>query len=342
MKLVQKHFSQQEWAALVSGFQDLSLLQTWEYGEAKAHTSPWQVVRMCFWEGDLLVGACQAMVRPLPLGLGGLVWINRAPLWRRLGEEGEPALLAAMLVELKRYWVEERRLYLRVALPLEQREAEPDFSPPPGYQWVHRSTGWASARLDLSLPTETLRRGLKPKWRNQLNKAERLGIFLEFGTGDQLFSRILEGYQSMVQRKGYFTSLTPTLLASWQKFLSDNDKPWGALATHEGTLLGGILFARYGSSIEILAGSITEAGRTLHASNFLLWHVICKMQELGYRWFDLGGLDPVTTPAGIFRHKSGLGGSPYHLVPELEAKNKGLVSRALRWYIRRQQQGMGA
>jgi hypothetical protein len=342
MKLVQKHFSQQDWTDLVNGFQDLSLLQTWEYGEAKAHTGPWQVVRMCFWEGDLLVGACQAMVRPLPLGLGGLVWINRAPLWRRPGEEGDPALLVAMLAELRKYWVEERRLYLRVALPLEQGAAEPDFSPPPGYQWVHSSTGWASARLDLSLTQETLRRELKRKWRNQLNKAERLGILWEFSTSDEIFARTIGEYQTMVQKKGLATSLTPALLTKWQQFLPDDKKPWCALATHEGKLLMGVSFACYGSTSEILAGAITEAGRTVNACNFLLWQAIAKMQELGYRWFDLGGLNPATTPAGILRYKSGMGGTPYQLVPELEAYKHGLISRALRWYIRRRQHGTEA
>jgi len=73
----------------------------------------------------------------------------------------------------------------------------------------------------------------------------------------------------------------------------------------------------------------------------LLWQAVCQMKTLGYKWFDLGGMDPELTPSGIFHFKAGLNGTPYRLVSELEGHNGGLRSRALRWYVSRVKNGSG-
>src|SRR3990172_9475340 len=59
-------FGQKEWAEIVSQFHDLSLLQTWEYGLAKARTGSWKVQRGIFLENEHVVGAFQALVRTIP------------------------------------------------------------------------------------------------------------------------------------------------------------------------------------------------------------------------------------------------------------------------------------
>jgi hypothetical protein len=41
--------------------------------------------------------------------------------------------------------------------------------------------GWASAVIDLSPDLETLRAGLKGKWRGHLNKAERSDLEVRIG-----------------------------------------------------------------------------------------------------------------------------------------------------------------
>ena len=73
-------------------------MQTWEYAQAKAAISSWRVKRAIFQDGDVIVGAVQALIRPIPLIDGGLVWINQGPLWRRSGS-GNFSLLVEMLKE---------------------------------------------------------------------------------------------------------------------------------------------------------------------------------------------------------------------------------------------------
>ena len=335
MRLITKSFSQDDWNGIISEFQDLSLMQTWEYGEAKVRTGPWKVERAVFLDGDRLVGVCQAMLRVLPVLGRGLVWINRGPLWRRLQEEPEVSALAVILAELRRYWVEERGMYLLVAPRLDQGEILPSPFPPAGFAYVEPVTGWASARLDLRLPLEELRRRLHPKWRNCLKKAERLGLVVESGCDDQVFLQVMAEYQEMLEHKGFQASLTPPLIAQWQKCLGKDRKLWSVVGKQGEERLGAILIARYGDSCEYIIGAVNQAGRETNVNYLLLWQGIGQMKELGYRWFDLGGMHPQNTPAGILHFKSGLAGYPYMLVGELEAYNRGIIVKAIRRYIRR-------
>ena len=66
VRLVTEAFSQQEWTDTVSRFYDLSLMQTWEFAEAKAQTGSWKVERATFLDGECVVGAVQALVRAIP------------------------------------------------------------------------------------------------------------------------------------------------------------------------------------------------------------------------------------------------------------------------------------
>lgn len=335
MRLITKPFSQDDWIGIISDFQDLSLVQTWEYGEAKVRTGPWKVERSVFLDGDRLVGVCQAMVRVLPVLGRRVVWINRGPLWRRRQEEPDFSVLSAMLVELRRYWVEERGMYLLIAPMLSREETLPSPFPPSGFAWVEPAAGWASARLDLHRPREELRKLLHPKWRNCLKKAERLELVVESGCQDQVFLQVMAEYQQMLKQKDFQPSLTPGLIAQWQKFLGPDRKLWGAIGKQGEERLGAILIARYGNTCEYIVGAVNQNGRAANVNYLLLWEGIVRMKELGYRWFDLGGMDPLTTPAGILHFKSGLGGSPYLLVGELEAYSSNIMVKAIRRYIRR-------
>ncbi len=172
IRLVARAFPQNEWDNLVSGFHDLSLMQTWEYAEAKARTGPWKVERLIFVDGEYTVGAVQAMVRQIPGIGGGLVWINQGPLWRKQSE-GDVSALVAMLSELRRYWVDERHMYLRITPPIYEGELDVTVIQASGYDLADGVAGWASAIVDLSKSEEQLRKDLRIKWRGDLNSAER-------------------------------------------------------------------------------------------------------------------------------------------------------------------------
>src|SRR5712671_1060723 len=156
IRRVTKEFSQKEWGDIVSGFRDLSLMQTWEYGEAKAYNSSWKIERAIFEGNDgRVLGAVQVMIRYVP-GLGkGLVWISRGPLWRAT-DETDVSTLVAMLNLLRQYWVVERGMYLRILPIVLDNEMGPDRLTDNGYRLVKESIVWTSSLVDLSQPIEVL------------------------------------------------------------------------------------------------------------------------------------------------------------------------------------------
>jgi len=338
VRLISRSFSQKEWDHIVSLFPDLSLVQTWAYGEAKAHLGPWKAERAILVREGQLVGACQAMVRFIP-GLGrGMVWINRGPLWRR-HDNSDISELLPLLDAIRRYWVEERSMYLRLAPPLYQEEADPNLFSQHGLAEVTDGEGWASARVDLSLPTEVLLSRFQQKWRNCLNKAIRMKISWESGTSDRIFEQVLEEFQKTMVAKNFSVSAPPPFLRRMRSYLGEDHKLWGLLATQGEERLGGMLIARYGQISEYMIGAFSDAGRMVNAGNFLLWQAICQMKDQSFRWLDLGGMHPVSTPKGIFHFKSGLGGIPYQFFGELESYRNTLLNQVIRWQIKRQTKG---
>jgi lipid II:glycine glycyltransferase (peptidoglycan interpeptide bridge formation enzyme) len=309
-------FAQAAWEALVSPLIGLSLLQDWAFGQAKAE-SGWQVERARLVdENDVTIGAVQVMRKNLPLVGGGLAWINRGPLLV------DPKLLPEALTAVARHW-QANGCYVRIAPPLTG-----DF-----VSDVLKSAGrlgWASAKLDLSPDEASLRKGLKQKWRNVLNKAERQDMEIS-----EDFPLFIERYRAFLAAKGFSTSVTPELLSRLQDFLPEERKLSALLARHNGQVAAGVLLVRYGQTAEYLAGFIEDSGRDLGAGQLLLWRAALAAKEAGGQFFDLGGMDEILTPPGIFHFKDGLGGIAYRLAPEVEACSASPLAQLVRWRVRK-------
>jgi hypothetical protein len=328
IRLETSGFDRTAWQAAAAPFLDKCLMQDWAFGEAKAATGLWRAERGIFLRGTEVVGAVQAMLRYLPLIGGGLVWINRGPLWRKTPEES-PDRLAQILGILRDRW-SAGGYYLRVAPPIEGAFAIADFTPT-------RTPGWASARVDLSQSPENLRANLQQKWRNALNKAERSE--LKLSSGDGAFDAFLDGYSGFITEKKFPTSVTPDFIVQLQLSLSAENKMTAHIAHAGNTLAGGTLIARYGDTAEYLAGFAAEASHGMNVGQILLWRAMISAKDSGLRWFDAGGMDEKRTPEGIYRFKAGLGGTPYRLADEIESCPTDLRARLVRWRVRRAMEG---
>lgn len=322
-----------EWSELIEGYRDLSLLQTWAYGEAKAATGSWRPERGVFARAGKPVGTFQALVRCVPGG--GLAWINRAPLWRRAdgNAAAEPPVLAAMLVALQREYVEKRGLYLRIAPALGDDEAaKVDFAAA-GFTALG-TPGWASAALDLAPDLGELRRHLHQKWRNALNKAERAGMEVRAGNDGMVWDDFLALHRRFTASRGE-VGVDAGLIVALQACLPHTRRMTALVAYKDGMPAAGALLARYGRCAEYLAGNSTVEGRAAAAGQLLLWRAIEALKHEGIPRLDLGGMDPARTPSGILEFKQRIGGTPYRLAAEIEAGGVGLVGRLVRWRVRR-------
>lgn len=331
-------YEQARWDAWTTRFDGMSLLQEWSWGEAKAKAGVWAVERGTLQDDDgRMSGIAQVMVRHLPWVGGGLAWVARGPLFIRGEGESYPALLSA----LRSYYVEKRRLYLRVSPASPVGVLTNAQIQTAGFRRTGIS-GWASAALDLSASEETLRGQLAQKWRNGLNKAERAAVSVEAVSAVDDFTECLALYSSFTTERGFATTVTSELLARLQGLLPDERKmTWWRCALN-GEQLGSALVVRYGDRCEYLVGTLTESGRKYNAGQILLWRALLAEKARGVRWFDVGGMDPDLTPSGIFNFKAGLGASPYRLEGEIEADDGSLLARLVRWRVSRARAASGA
>lgn len=323
-------YGREAWDAWLDRLEGVSLLQTWAWGAAKAATGSWSVERGLLQDQGRVVGAAQVMLRRLPVVGGGLAWISRGPLYAESTVDDYCRLLKA----LRRHYVDERKFHLRIAPALPAMLATENSFEPAGFR-PSGAPGWASSIIDLSLPTEALRLGLAQKWRNALNKAERWNVTIEAHDAGEGFSLFLSEYKAFLEERRFATSVTPELIGTLHDFHRSGRKMTAWRCTRDGTALGAALIVRYTNRAEYLAGALTKQGRVYNAGQILLWRAILAEKEAGTRWFDLGGMDPILTPKGVFEFKRGLGGVSYRLADEIEADDSGLRARLVRWGIAR-------
>lgn len=325
-----RNFTQEEWRVVVSQFEDLSLIQTWEYGQAKVLLGGWRVVRHVWYNGDVVVGAAQAMVKTMPFFEKGLVWINRAPLWQKKNAQHDANLFREILEMLVRYWAKERGMYLRIAPSVNDNEDYRAFVRNAGL-CERKNSQWASVILDITKSADILRAGLDKKWRNCLAKAEKSGLTCSTGTDVVYMEELIRDYRGLLDRK-QFSSVTPEFILHLQQTLPEDRKMLVLCARKGNQKLGSILIACYGDTAEYLVGAVGHEGRVENVGQFLLWRAILAMRQAGIKHFDLGGVHPEKTPKGILHFKQGMGGTPYRLVGEFDAAG-GLIARGIKLMV---------
>ena len=332
MELIEAAVGRDEWNQIVGSLSGLSLMQVWEYGQAKEATGPWKSMRVVLRDDGRTVAAAQGMFRSLPLVGGGLLWINRGPLLLNGFSDRFQEALGAIAS-----WATRRGWYVRLAPPVAAGVMNGDSLETFGFRRAGMG-GWCSSVVDLNAGLERVRARLDQKWRNQLGKATRSGVTVDASSSRSSFSQHIVQYAASVARKGFATTVTPEFLTALQECLPEERKMITFTAMHEGKEIGSNLIAVYGDTAEYISGVVEEAGRRLNAGNALLWNAVAEMQKRGFRRFDLGGMHPTRTPKGIYSFKEGLRGTPYCLEDEVETTAAGWRNALIRWRVNRSRQ----
>lgn len=325
-----KDFSQEQWQEAISRFCDINLLQLWEYGEAK-RSQGWDIARQIFWKQGNIVGAAQGVIKKIPKLPVGIVWFNRAPLCQTRKNQVNIEMLQRILEALRKYWVDGRHMYMRIAPTLSADHARVILEQG-GLKYIPNSQ-WFSARVDLACSEEELRMALSQGWRRGLKKAEAMNLKYKIGTDRPFFNDFLSDYALLMKRKRFKTAITPAFLGELQKCLPAERKMYTAIVENTQGRLGSIGIVSYGTVAEFLAGGVTGAGKVSQAGKLLFWQTILDMKRRGFTDFDVGGTNPDVTEEGILQFKRGLGGTPYQLIGKFEAY-RGLAAHIIRYALR--------
>jgi hypothetical protein len=205
-----------------------------------------------------------------------------------------------------------RRLLVRI-LPNVFRDdpAAPAFETACGEVGFQPGTSVApyrTIRVDLTPAPELIRKRLDQKWRNQLNAAERNGLTIREGTGDDLFAEFAAIYRELLARKQFETTVDIDQFARIQRALPEPLKMRVLLCENDGKLLAGLVGAAVGDTGLYLLGATSSEGMKAKGSYLLQWRMMQWLCERGCCWYELGGVNPERNP-GVFHFKSGLGGA---------------------------------
>lgn len=295
-----------DWNDLIDAAPAAAFEQTWMYGDGYAAASHPTVVRRAVITAD---GAPVALAQVFARRVGPIVSLAqllRGPVLLR-GDAVERDLAAAVSL-------------LRDALKRESRTLffwTPDAVDPHAVAAAARRmgmrrvmTGYSSARVDLTQPTDDLRRSLHVKWRNALTQAEAGPLRIEAKGGRRAAVWLLERYGSL-RRSRRFGGPDAEMLGAVIDGIPKHETVL-LRAFAEGDAVGGALFLQHGRQASYVIGWTDPAARALNAGTLLLWKGVLTLKERGIESLDLGGID-TRNAAGIARFKLGTGGKPYTL-----------------------------
>lgn len=297
------------WDTLLAQAGKSNLLQSWAYGEAKGRVEGWKARRGVVQKDGRVIALFQALEKKW--GLFTIIRINRGPLV--LVKDLDFMVRKNLYQAVKEVWPLWRGKLLLIAPGLEEMPENQAILALAGYR-RRPASRWQSSWINLSRPEDALRKGLKGKWRNQLNVAERAGLTLKTDTTSAGFAWMMERYQETMQEK-QFQGTGTQLIAEYRKHVSNESLIVFSAENEAHERVAGILIVRHGDACTYWVGWNGEKGRRLNANNFLLWQAALEMKKRGCKWFDLGGIEDCAAPS-IARFKRGMNGEEYQLIGE--------------------------
>ncbi len=292
------------WEERFAALRRANLLQSYDYACA---VCPLLNMRAC-WGLISIDGREAGLVQLLEVGLFGnavhALQLDRGPLWFSGygGDENQAAFFAALAQEFPARPLRRRRL-----LPeWEAGEAAAQAFATHGYRALGRP-GYATIWLDIARGDDELRAGLRGKWRNRLNVAEKAGFAIEWDWRGQHMPALLQRYEDHKAAKGYRGPPARLLRALARRFVPRRKMLTG-VASLGGVPAGMVLFFLHGGGATYQTGWASDEGKKNSAHNILLWQACGLLREAGIRDLDLGGINDDDSAAGIKLFKEGLGG----------------------------------
>lgn len=295
------------WHELLKQFDDASIQQTWSMGASgqnKKHMS-----HLILKENDEIVGICQVAIRKNPIFKTGVADVYYGPLWRKRGSEEKVEHFHQMVKILKDEYVGKRGFLLRI-WPGEFDDSEngcPSILKRLGFKQNHSLQRYRTLKLDISPPLDTLRKNLGKTWRLHLNRAEKSNYNVIEGSSDELYSIYLQLLKEMLARKRFLPEVNYHTYRLIQNDLPEDLKMKIMVCEFEGEPICCIICSAIGDTGIYLLGATGNKGLNLYGLNLLHWRMIEYFKELGFRWYDLGGIDPIKNP-GTYQFKRGLAG----------------------------------
>jgi lipid II:glycine glycyltransferase (peptidoglycan interpeptide bridge formation enzyme) len=217
------------------------------------------------------------------------------------------------------------------------RRASADVQPPDTVQ------------LDLTLSEEELLASMKPKWRYNIRLGEKKGVTVTCHEGNDAKGAGIDAFYTLyletasrdgiaIHSRDYYRDLVAHAQESMaRESRSPLDKPVSVrvyIARHEEDTIASIITLFCGEEAVYLYGASSNVKRNLMPAYSLQWHAIRDAKRSQCTRYDFYGIPPADDPShpmyGLYRFKTGFGGSIVHRVGSLDVPAKTSAYRAYR------------
>lgn len=299
-----------EWSRTLDLFEDANFFQTWSYGRIRWGDK--NLSHLVLRRGGEVMGMAQLrIVRPTPWRFG-IAYLRWGPICERRGRPLETDVVVRMARALEDEYVYKRKLFLRIlpnAFVGSSRatiiqSAFCRFTCEP----LAANETYRTVVLDLAPDLEELRRSLDKKWRNQLTQAEKNRLIVTSGSGRDDYATFCQMYYEMRRRKTFETTVDVEEFGRIQEDLPESQRMRILICEDKGKPVAGLVASAIGHSGIYLLGATGDDGVRSKGAYLLQWVVIKWLKENGFKWYDLGGIDPEQNP-GVYHFKRGLSGT---------------------------------
>ncbi len=274
-----------------------------------------------------IIGLASARIKRLPLVGVGIAYIGGGPL-TRTSASLDAGTLARVLEALRREYVLERGLVLRISPPLSPQEevelAKTSYLAA-GFKPTPMANVYRTMLLDLSPTIEEITARFSKRWRRQLNKSLKSGFELQIGTSVEMFDQFCDLFEAFIDWKGFEVEHGPRFHREVHKALPEEARYLILLARQADKLAGGVVLARTGDTAVYVLGATNPEMRDARPGHYLHFRATEVLKDMGLRYYDLGGINPDDNP-GVYEFKAGMTQVDICAPPPMECSPGGVRS----------------
>lgn len=322
--------NEHRWNAIISGFADANLFQSWAFGAAT--TGAENLSHVVVGKGSFVAAAAQVRIMRVPFFGRGVAYVGSGPLWRPKGRAGDPRALRQMIQAIKSEYVLGRRLYVRIKpnefVGLDRAMEEALEAEGFGLRPASRDDS-RTIILGLEPSLDELRKNFKKRWRYDLRRAERAESEVVWGTGEELYDAFCALFREMHARKMFAGGTNVDRWREVQPRLPQEQKVRILLCKSNSAPVAALGWAAVGDSAYLVLFATSPAARESRAGYLLLWRVIQMAKEMGMKRLDLAGVNRERNP-GVYHFKSGIGGVEVRMLGVYDTCRRPLLAAAVR------------
>lgn len=324
------------WCQLLGRFDDANIYQAWSYDEVRCGRH--NISHLLLRDRGKIVAVAQSRIVKLPLVSIGIAYVRWGPLWRLRQTKTDVEVFRQVIRALRNEYAYRRGLVIRL-FPVLFETNSPCFEAiikEEGFSTVGGQSRSRTILMDITPSLKDLNEGMRPHWKRELKIAERKGLEIVEGTGDELFESVIQIHQEMVSRKKFVEGNDINQFRLMQARLPDHLKMRVMVCRSNSGICAGVICSAIGSTAIYLFGATSNTGMKANGSYLLHWKLIEQLKKDGCRVYDLNGINPESNP-GTYKFKNDLAGKHGKdacLLGRFESYDNGVSYLCIKWVER--------